>query len=112
LGNNEKIINLWSKGIKSNYYHLLPAKVNYEILEQINQDIKNNIIFDEKEKENDINIINVNEPTKKKIKIIILLNKNLKVIKEQYMKKSLKKQEKKKSFILMIKTRQLIKWKI
>ena len=25
-GNNEKIINLWSKGIKSNYYHLLPAK--------------------------------------------------------------------------------------
>ena len=67
-GNNEKIINLWSKGIKSNYYHLLPAKGNYEVLEQINQDIKNNIIFDEKEKENDINIINVHEPTKKKIK--------------------------------------------
>ena len=68
LGTNEKIINLWSKGIKSNYYHLLPAKGNYEVLEQINQDIKNNIIFDEKEKENDINIININEPTKKKIK--------------------------------------------
>ena len=66
-GNNEKIINLWSKGIKSSYYHLLPAKGNYEVLEKINQDIKNNIIFDEKEKENDINANNIKEPAKKKI---------------------------------------------
>ena len=44
----EKIINMWSKGIKSSYYYLLPAKGNYDVLERINQDIKNNIIFDEK----------------------------------------------------------------
>ena len=43
----EKIINMWSKGIKSSYYYLLPAKGNYDVLERINQDIKNNIIFDE-----------------------------------------------------------------
>ena len=67
IGNNkEKIINLWSKGIKKSYYHLLPAKGNYEILEKINQDIKNNIIFDEKE--NDINVNNIIEAPKKKIK--------------------------------------------
>ena len=66
--NNEKIINMWSKGIKSSYYHLLPAKGNYEILKQINQDIKNNIIFEEKEKENDININNIKKPAKKKIR--------------------------------------------
>ena len=65
---NEKIINMWSKGIKSDYYHLLPAKGNYDILENINQDIKNNIIFDEKEKENDINANNIDETSKKKIK--------------------------------------------
>ena len=44
----EKIINMWSKGIKLNYYYLLPAKGNYDVLEKINQNIKNNIIFDDK----------------------------------------------------------------
>ena len=44
----EKIINMWSKGIKSSYYYLLPAKGNHDVLEKINQEIKNNIIFDEK----------------------------------------------------------------
>ena len=67
-GLNEKIINIWSKGIKSNYYNLLPAKGNYEILNKINQDIKNNIIFDDIEKENDINSNNINGRIKKKIK--------------------------------------------
>ena len=67
-GLNEKIINIWSKGIKSNYYNLLPAKGNYEILNKINKDIKNNIIFDDIEKENDINSNNINGRIKKKIK--------------------------------------------
>ena len=66
--NNEKIINMWSRGIKLSYYHLLPAKGNYEVLEKINQDIKNNIIFAEQEKENDINANNINEKSKKKLK--------------------------------------------
>ena len=66
--NSEKIINMWSRGIKSSYYHLLPAKGNYEVLEKINQDIKNNIIFAEQEKENDINANNIKEKSKKKIK--------------------------------------------
>jgi hypothetical protein len=37
---NEKIINMWSRGVKSPYYHLLPVKGNYEVLQQINKDIK------------------------------------------------------------------------
>ena len=39
---------MWSKGIKLNYYYLLPAKGNYDVLKKINQNIKNNIIFDDK----------------------------------------------------------------
>ena len=47
-GGKEKIINMWSKGIKLNYYYLLPVKGNYDVLQKINQNIKNNIIFDDK----------------------------------------------------------------
>ena len=47
-GGKEKIINMWSQGIKSKYYYLLPAKGNYDVLEKITQIIKNNIIFDDK----------------------------------------------------------------
>ena len=70
---------MWSKGIKSDYYHLLPAKGNYDILENINQDIKNNIIFDEKEKENDINANNIDETSKKKIKKNNFLEQKIKL---------------------------------
>ena len=45
----QKVINMWSKGVKSPYYHLLPAKGNYEVLEQINREIKSNLIYDNKE---------------------------------------------------------------
>ena len=62
---DQKSINIWSKGVKSPYYHLLPAKGNYEVLEQINQDIKNNLISDDKE--NDINTINTANTKRKKI---------------------------------------------
>ena len=62
---DQKRINMWSKGVKSPYYHLLPAKGNYEVLEQINQDIKNNLIYDDKE--NDINTNNISNKNIQKI---------------------------------------------
>lgn len=62
---DQKRINMWSKGVKSSYYHLLPAKGNYEVLEQINQDIKNNLIYNDKE--NDINTNNISNKKVKKI---------------------------------------------
>ena len=65
---NEKIINMWSRGVKSPYYHLLPVKGNYEILQQINKDIKKNLIYDDKEKDNNIPI-NKKKKIGKKIKI-------------------------------------------
>jgi len=46
---NEKIINMWSRGVKSPYYHLLPVKGNYEVLLKINKEIKRNLIYDDKE---------------------------------------------------------------
>ena len=61
----KKTVNIWSKGVKSPYYHLLPAKGNYEVLEQINQDIKQNLIYDGKE--NDINSSNISPKKIKKI---------------------------------------------
>ena len=61
----QKTINIWSKGIKTSYYHLLPTKGNFEVLEQINQDIKNNLIYDDKE--NDINTNNISNKKVKKI---------------------------------------------
>ena len=62
---DKKTINIWSKGVKSPYYHLLPAKGNYEVLEQINQDIKQNLLYDDKE--NDINSSNISNKKIKKI---------------------------------------------
>ena len=61
---NQKTFNIWSKGVKSPYYHLLPAKGNYEVLEQINQDIKKNLISNDKE--NDINSLNISNKKRKK----------------------------------------------
>ena len=61
---DQKSFNIWTKGVKSAYYHLLPAKGNYELLEQINQDIKNNLLYDDN-KENDKNTNNVFQKIKK-----------------------------------------------
>ena len=69
---NEKIINMWSRGVKSPYYHLLPVKGNYEVLQQINKDIKKNLIYDDKESNNNIPI-----SKKKKIGKKIKLNNYL-----------------------------------
>jgi len=63
---NEKIKNMWSRGVKSPYYHLLPVKGNYEVLQQINKDIKKNLIYDDKEKEKNVR---KNIPISKKLKI-------------------------------------------
>ena len=68
---SKEIINIWSKGVKSPYYHLLPTKGNYEVLEKVNKDIKNNLIFDDKE-----NDINTNNITNKKVRKIGKTNKN------------------------------------
>ena len=62
---NEKIINIWSRGVKSPYYHLLPAKGNYEVLYQINKDIKRNLIYDDKESNNNIPIKKMKKLEKK-----------------------------------------------
>ena len=62
---NEKIINMWSRGVKSPYYHLLPVKGNYEVLQQINKNIKKNLIYDDKKKDNNNNS---NIPITKKLK--------------------------------------------
>ena len=62
---SKKTVNIWSKGVKSPYYHLLPTKGNYEVLEQVNKDIKNNLIYDDKE--NDINTNNIKNKKVRKI---------------------------------------------
>ena len=71
---NEKIINIWSRGVKSPYYHLLPAKGNYEVLYQINKDIKRNLIYDEKERNNNNNNNSLRKMKKIEKKNIIKYN--------------------------------------
>ena len=82
---DQKSINFWSQGIKSPYYHLLPAKGNFEVLDQINQDIKNNLLYEDKENNlNSINSMNItNNIQKKRIKKIGKMSKKNNFIEEE-----------------------------
>ena len=94
---DQRSFNIWSKGLKSPYYHLLPAKGNYEILEQINQDIKNNLLYDDN-KENDKNTNNVSPKKKKSNKKkeikIFRKKKTREAMRGLFMKRLIKKLEK------------------
>ena len=93
---DQRSFNIWSKGLKSPYYHLLPAKGNYEILEQINQDIKNNLLYDDN-KENDKNTNNVSPKKKKSNKKkeikIFRKKKSREAMRGLFMKRLIKKLE-------------------